>query len=82
MREHGAPIVKADSLAAGKGVTVAMDEETAVPGRFSSITVSVMPVPKWLSRLLEGQEFSLMSFVVAPTSRADADFTRITSALR
>lgn len=65
--EHGAPIViKADGLAAGKGVTVAMDEETAIAAlddifidhRFGSAGAKVV-----IEDYLEGQEFSLMSFV-------------------
>ncbi|MDD6462158.1 MAG: phosphoribosylamine--glycine ligase [Bifidobacteriaceae bacterium] len=65
--EHGAPIViKADGLAAGKGVTVAMDEATAydaleqifVDHRFGAAGSSVV-----IEDYLEGQEFSLMSFV-------------------
>ncbi|MBM6698891.1 phosphoribosylamine--glycine ligase [Bifidobacterium pullorum subsp. saeculare] len=65
--EHGAPIViKADGLAAGKGVTVAMDVETAdaaledifVDHRFGSAGAKVV-----VEDFLEGQEFSLMSFV-------------------
>ena len=64
---HGAPIViKADGLAAGKGVTVAMDEDTAVAAlndifvdhRFGSAGAKVV-----IEDYLEGQEFSLMSFV-------------------
>ncbi|MCH9276663.1 phosphoribosylamine--glycine ligase [Bifidobacterium amazonense] len=67
VREHGAPIVvKADGLAAGKGVTVAMDEETAVKAlddifvdhRFGNAGAKVV-----IEDFLEGQEFSLMSFV-------------------
>lgn len=67
VREHGAPIVvKADGLAAGKGVTVAMDEDTAVAAlndifvdhRFGSAGAKVV-----IEDYLEGQEFSLMSFV-------------------
>ena len=67
VREHGAPIViKADGLAAGKGVTVAMDETTAlhaledifVDHRFGSAGAKVV-----IEDFLEGQEFSLMSFV-------------------
>ncbi|KAA8819334.1 phosphoribosylamine--glycine ligase [Bifidobacterium rousetti] len=67
VREHGAPIVvKADGLAAGKGVTVAMDEDTAVAAlddifidhRFGSAGAKVV-----IEDFLEGQEFSLMSFV-------------------
>ncbi len=66
MREHGAPIViKADGLAAGKGVTVAMDEETAIAAledifvdhRFGNAGAKVV-----IEGFLEGQEFSLMSF--------------------
>ncbi|MBW3093318.1 phosphoribosylamine--glycine ligase [Bifidobacterium sp. 82T10] len=67
VHEHGAPIVvKADGLAAGKGVTVAMDEETAVKAlddifvdhRFGNAGAKVV-----IEDFLEGQEFSLMSFV-------------------
>lgn len=67
VREHGAPIViKADGLAAGKGVTVAMDEDTAIEAlkdifidhRFGSAGAKVV-----IEDFLEGQEFSLMSFV-------------------
>lgn len=67
VRSHGAPIVvKADGLAAGKGVTVAMDEATAldalhdifVDHKFGKAGASVV-----LEDYLEGQEFSLMSFV-------------------
>ncbi|MDD6373801.1 MAG: phosphoribosylamine--glycine ligase [Bifidobacteriaceae bacterium] len=65
--EEGAPIVvKADGLAAGKGVTVCMDLDTAykaleeifVDHRFGSAGSSVV-----IEEFLEGQEFSLMSFV-------------------
>ncbi|MDY5041223.1 MAG: phosphoribosylamine--glycine ligase, partial [Bifidobacterium animalis] len=67
VNEHGAPIVvKADGLAAGKGVTVAMDVETAlaalndifVDHRFGAAGARVV-----IEDYLEGQEFSLMSFV-------------------
>ena len=67
VREHGAPLViKADGLAAGKGVTVAMDEDTAVDAlhdifvdhRFGTAGAKVV-----IEDFLEGQEFSLMSFV-------------------
>ncbi len=67
VRLHGAPIViKADGLAAGKGVTVAMDEDTAINAledifvdhRFGDAGAKVV-----IEDYLEGQEFSLMSFV-------------------
>ncbi len=67
VQEHGAPIViKADGLAAGKGVTVAMDEDTAIAAlndifvdhRFGSAGAKVV-----IEDFLDGQEFSLMSFV-------------------
>ena len=67
VRDHGAPIVvKADGLAAGKGVTVAMDVDTAlkaledifVDHRFGAAGAKVV-----IEDYLEGQEFSLMSFV-------------------
>lgn len=67
VHEHGAPIViKADGLAAGKGVTVAMDEHTAqraledifIDHRFGSAGAKVVT-----EDFLDGQEFSLMSFV-------------------
>lgn len=65
--EHGAPIViKADGLAAGKGVTVAMDVETAIKAledifvdhRFAEAGAKVV-----IEDYLEGEEFSLMCFV-------------------
>lgn len=67
VKTHGAPIViKADGLAAGKGVTVAMDEKTAIDAledifvdkRFGSAGAKVV-----IEDFLQGQEFSLMSFV-------------------
>ena len=67
VRDHGAPIVvKADGLAAGNGVTVAMDVDTAlkaledifVDHRFGAAGAKVV-----IEDYLEGQEFSLMSFV-------------------
>ncbi|KFJ03503.1 phosphoribosylamine--glycine ligase [Bifidobacterium thermacidophilum] len=67
VRDHGAPIVvKADGLAAGKGVTVAMDLDTAlkaledifVDHRFGAAGAKAV-----IEDYLEGQEFSLMSFV-------------------
>ena len=63
VHEHGAPIViKADGLAAGKGVTVAMDEHTAqraledifIDHRFGSAGAKVV-----IEDFLDGQEFSL-----------------------
>lgn len=66
--EHeGTPIViKADGLAAGKGVTVALDMEAAIRAleeifvehRFGTAGASVV-----IEEFLEGQEFSLMCFV-------------------
>ncbi|ANC75573.1 phosphoribosylamine--glycine ligase [Fictibacillus phosphorivorans] len=67
VREKGAPIVlKADGLAAGKGVIVAMTLEEAEEGlhelmvdkRFGSASETVV-----VEEFLEGEEFSLMSFV-------------------
>ncbi len=59
-------MIKADGLAAGKGVTVAMDEDTAIAAlndifvdhRFGSAGAKVV-----IEDFLDGQEFSLMSFV-------------------
>lgn len=64
--DHGAPIViKADGLAAGKGVTVAMDVDTAldalndifVDHRFGRAGAKVV-----IEDFLQGEEFSLMCF--------------------
>lgn len=64
---HGAPIViKADGLAAGKGVTVAMSvpealkalDDIFIENRFGVAGARVV-----IEDFLEGQEFSLMSFV-------------------
>lgn len=70
VREHGVPIViKADGLASGKGVTVAMTEEEAIEAiedimehsQFGDAGKEVV-IEEWL----EGEEFSLMAFVHGP----------------
>ncbi|GAB2025959.1 phosphoribosylamine--glycine ligase [Lactovum odontotermitis] len=62
VRAQGAPIVvKADGLAAGKGVTVALDleaAEAALLAIFSEKNAKVV-----IEEYLEGEEFSLFSFV-------------------
>ncbi|WP_110926343.1 phosphoribosylamine--glycine ligase [Bacillus massiliglaciei] len=67
IRKSGAPIViKADGLAAGKGVVVAMTEEEAlqavhemlVDSRFGEASSKVV-----VEEFLAGEEFSLMAFV-------------------
>ncbi|RNF38449.1 phosphoribosylamine--glycine ligase [Planococcus salinus] len=67
IRRHGAPIVvKADGLAAGKGVVVAMTEEEAVDAvnemlegqKFGDSGSKVV-----IEEFLAGEEFSYMSFV-------------------
>jgi phosphoribosylamine--glycine ligase len=67
VHEHGAPIViKADGLAAGKGVTVAMTIEEAlhalteimVEKKFGQAGAQVV-----IEEYLQGEEFSLMTFV-------------------
>lgn len=67
IKQQGAPIViKADGLAAGKGVVVAMTDEEALTaaremlgeGKFGASSASIV-----VEEFLEGQEFSLMSFV-------------------
>ncbi len=67
LHEQGAPIVlKADGLAAGKGVIVAMTLEEAEQGlddmlnnaRFGEASASVV-----MEEYLEGEEFSFMAFV-------------------
>lgn len=67
IEEKGVPIViKADGLAAGKGVVVASTHEEAdaalysmlVDGKFGDASASVV-----IEDFLEGEEFSLMSFV-------------------
>lgn len=69
IKENGAPIViKADGLAAGKGVIVAMTEEEAIEAvtdmignqRFGDSSSSVV-----IEEFLAGEEFSFMSFVHA-----------------
>lgn len=71
IEEKGAPIViKADGLAAGKGVTVAMNLEEALESikemlvgeKFGSASATVV-----IEEYLAGEEFSLMSFVNGET---------------
>ncbi|MBL5766775.1 phosphoribosylamine--glycine ligase [Heyndrickxia sporothermodurans] len=67
IQEHGAPVViKADGLAAGKGVIVALTEEEALEGleelmvdqKFGTASTKVV-----IEEFLLGEEFSLMAFV-------------------
>jgi phosphoribosylamine---glycine ligase len=67
VEENGAPIViKADGLAAGKGVVVAMTKDEALEAlkemmmdqKFGSSSASVV-----IEEFLQGEEFSLMAFV-------------------
>jgi phosphoribosylamine---glycine ligase len=67
IEEKGAPIViKADGLASGKGVTVALTKEDAIMAleemligqKFGEASSSVV-----IEEFLEGEEFSLMAFV-------------------
>lgn len=67
IRQHGAPIViKADGLAAGKGVVVAMSEQEAITAvndmledqKFGDSGSRVV-----IEEFLDGEEFSFMSFV-------------------
>ncbi len=62
MRQKGAPIViKADGLAAGKGVTVAMDLEAAKAALADIFQTKEAKVV--VEEYLEGEEFSLFSLV-------------------
>ncbi len=62
IRTQGAPIViKADGLAAGKGVTVAMDMETAEEALTDIFEDGFGKVV--IEEYLDGEEFSLFSFV-------------------
>ncbi|CUH77995.1 Phosphoribosylamine--glycine ligase [Tritonibacter multivorans] len=66
VREHGAPtVVKADGLAAGKGVIIAMDEQTALDaiddmfgGAFGGAGAEVV-----IEEFMEGEEASLFVLV-------------------
>lgn len=65
VREKGAPIViKYDGLAAGKGVTVAMDEENAFLAIDAMLKDDIYGEGKAvIEEYLEGPEFSFMCFV-------------------
>lgn len=61
---HPAPIViKADGLMAGKGVTVAMNDEEAIDALEKIYTNSTLNCATVIEEYLEGEEFSLMAFV-------------------
>jgi phosphoribosylamine--glycine ligase len=62
VQQQGTPIViKADGLAAGKGVTVAMDKDTAEAALLAIFSEKKAKVV--IETYLEGEEFSFFSFV-------------------
>lgn len=62
--DHPAPIViKADGLMAGKGVTVAMDQKTAIQAVQDIYPDPTTVCPLVIEEYLEGEEFSLIAFV-------------------
>lgn len=64
LTHHPAPIViKADGLMAGKGVTVAMDDETARQAVHDIYPDHDLRCPLVIEECLIGEEFSLMAFV-------------------
>jgi phosphoribosylamine---glycine ligase len=64
LASHPAPIViKADGLMAGKGVTVAMDDETALKAVREIYPDASLRCPLVIEECLFGEEFSLMAFV-------------------
>ncbi|MEB6549831.1 phosphoribosylamine--glycine ligase [Heyndrickxia sporothermodurans] len=67
IQEHGAPVViKADGLAAGKGVIVALTVEEALEGLEQLMvnqTFGVASTKVVVEEFLQGEEFSLMAFV-------------------
>ena len=66
LTSHPAPIViKADGLMAGKGVTVAMDDQTAVRAVHDIYPDPSIHCPLVIEECLFGEEFSLMAFVDA-----------------
>ncbi|MBI4559596.1 MAG: phosphoribosylamine--glycine ligase [Candidatus Hydrogenedentes bacterium] len=71
VREHGAPIViKADGLAAGKGVTVAHDVDTAVRSIRAAMVEKVFGVAGTrivVEEFLEGEEASVLAFADGKT---------------
>jgi phosphoribosylamine--glycine ligase len=64
LASHPAPIViKADGLMAGKGVTVAMDDATAIKAVHEIYPDENLRCPLVIEECLFGEEFSLMAFV-------------------
>ncbi|MED3648917.1 phosphoribosylamine--glycine ligase [Heyndrickxia sporothermodurans] len=67
IQEHGAPVViKADGLAAGKGVIVALTVEEALEGLEQLMvnqTFGIASTKVVIEEFLQGEEFSLMAFV-------------------
>lgn len=63
LSDHPAPIViKADGLMAGKGVTVALDDTTAIEA-VRHVYSDMEYGPLVIEEYLQGEEFSLMAFV-------------------
>ncbi len=64
LNKNPAPIViKADGLAAGKGVTVAMSDEEAIEAIYALYPDHETRITTVIEEYLDGEEFSLMAFV-------------------